>query len=120
MQSQPQIRINAGPTTAALALIATLVLGGLGGYAIAIVTKAPVAIPFTEQVIPRSEATQEDPATRSALEQVSKPTLDEGMLCTPDLRTCLKAGSPTAPTFDEGRMCTADFKFCREPQNSYD
>jgi hypothetical protein len=85
--------INAAPFTAALALVAALVLGGLGGYAIGTTVRAPAAVPLPVAIPVKGQIAPQPPATQPL-------------------------GSP--PIFEEGRMCTADFTVCREPQNSYD
>jgi hypothetical protein len=122
MQAQQQLRINAAPLTAAIVMLATLVIGGFGGYAVGAALRSSGNALIPQQAAPV-------PAAQPA--QASNATVDEGRICTADLRICVEAQDTAMgpsirqvpaplPVFQEGRMCTDDFKLCREPQNSYD
>jgi hypothetical protein len=121
MQAQQQLRINAAPLTAAIVILATLVIGGFGGYAVGAALRSS-----GNALIP-----QQAPVPAAQPAQASNLTVDQGRICTADLRICLEAQDTAIgpsirqvpaplPVFQEGRMCTDDFKLCREPQNSYD
>ena len=123
MQAQHQLRINAAPVTAALVIFASLVIGGFGGYAVGTALRSSTGSLITPQQVAPVPAAQ--PAQGPNL------TMDEGRICTVDLRTCLDAQNsapgpsiqqvpPPLGAFEEGRMCTPDFRLCREAQNSYD
>jgi hypothetical protein len=119
MQAQQELRINAAPLTAALVIVASLVIGGFGGYAVSSALRSSTGGSITPQHVAPVPAAQ--PA------QAPNLIFDAGKICTVDFKVCLEEQNPAAgPTqqpfagFEEGRMCTRDFRLCREVQNSYD
>jgi hypothetical protein len=123
MQAQQQLRISAAPLTAAIVIFATLVIGGFGGYAVGAALRSSAGNALTPQ--------QAAPVPAAQPAQASNLTVDEGRICTADLKICLEAQNTATgpstqqvpaplPMFQEGRTCTDDFRLCREPQNSYD